>query len=312
MGFTTGSSGPGETLKNAREDRQLSIDEVAERLKLSKATITALENDDYKMLPAPAFVRGYLRSYATLLELKVEDVIPLYDHFAPPDPELKNVLKSTPMQKRESTILWVTVVISLILAALVVIWVVGDYPEIRSFSERSLGILNRSNFTETQKESGITVIPPMEVKKPDSEDKRADTLLPVSTGQAEPSGNITKVESSNALELSLAESRVLAEKNSELEVASSAVAKPAQGDDALLIKSTGSSWIAVFDASGYRLLYELLNENSGDTRITGRAPFEIILGDAWNVNLQINGQDFDHSAYIKANRSARFKLKTLE
>lgn len=312
MGFTTGSSGPGETLKTAREDRQLSIDEVAERLKLSKAIITALENDDYKMLPAPAFVRGYLRSYATLLELKVEDVIPLYDHFAPPDPELKNVLKSTPMQKRESTILWVTVVISLILAALVVIWVIGDYPEIRSFSERSLGILNRSNFTETQKESGITVIPPMEVKKPDSEDKRADTLLSVSTEQAEPSGNITKIESSHALELSLAESRMLSEKNSELEVASSAVAKPAQGDDALLIKPTGSSWIAVFDASGYRLLYQLLNENSGDTRITGRAPFEIILGDAWNVNLQINGQDFDHSAYIKANRSARFKLKTLE
>ncbi len=61
---------PGSFLREAREARKLSVFEVAQSLKFSPRQIEALEADDFASLPPGAtFRRGFVRGYAKLLKL---------------------------------------------------------------------------------------------------------------------------------------------------------------------------------------------------------------------------------------------------
>ena len=53
----------------------MSVQEVASSLNLGAETIEALEADDYSALPGTTFVKGYIRSYAKLLQLDVENLM---------------------------------------------------------------------------------------------------------------------------------------------------------------------------------------------------------------------------------------------
>ena len=59
----------GKTLREAREQLGLSLNDVSNRIKFAARQIEALEADDYAHLPEAAFVRGFVRSYARLLQL---------------------------------------------------------------------------------------------------------------------------------------------------------------------------------------------------------------------------------------------------
>lgn len=65
---------PGNVLAARREELRLSIDEVAGRLKLAPRQVVSIETNDFGSLPGMAVVRGFIRSYAKLLEL---DPLPL-------------------------------------------------------------------------------------------------------------------------------------------------------------------------------------------------------------------------------------------
>lgn len=54
----------GQRLRQARESKSLSLDQVAQSLRLSVQTIKDLEADDYRHQQAVIYVQGYLRSYA--------------------------------------------------------------------------------------------------------------------------------------------------------------------------------------------------------------------------------------------------------
>ncbi len=83
----TAAKGPGAMLRQAREGRRITPEEAAKKLHLSVKQIVALEQDDYKTLPGPTYVRGYLRSYSQLLGLPAASVIETYNKVvAPPEP----------------------------------------------------------------------------------------------------------------------------------------------------------------------------------------------------------------------------------
>ena len=58
----------GAQLAHARETQNLSVSDVASRLKLTPKQINALENDQFDSL-GPVFSRGFVRNYARLLQL---------------------------------------------------------------------------------------------------------------------------------------------------------------------------------------------------------------------------------------------------
>ena len=66
---------PGQIIKAAREARQISMSEVAQRLLLSKQIITAIEEDDYSKISAKVYAEGYLKAYAQFLQIPVDTLL---------------------------------------------------------------------------------------------------------------------------------------------------------------------------------------------------------------------------------------------
>lgn len=64
--------GYGRVLAEAREAQGLTVAEVADKLKLTARQIEALEAEDASRLPAPVFVRGFIRNYARLVEVPID------------------------------------------------------------------------------------------------------------------------------------------------------------------------------------------------------------------------------------------------
>jgi cytoskeletal protein RodZ len=64
-----------EQLRTAREARKLSVAEVAEITKIRTDHIRALEEGNFDVFVAPVYIRGFTRTYATLLKLDVPEII---------------------------------------------------------------------------------------------------------------------------------------------------------------------------------------------------------------------------------------------
>jgi cytoskeleton protein RodZ len=66
---------PGQILKTAREAKQISINEIAQRLLLSKKIIVALEEDDYSNIFAQVYAEGYLKAYSQFLQISTDAIL---------------------------------------------------------------------------------------------------------------------------------------------------------------------------------------------------------------------------------------------
>lgn len=58
-----------EQLRHARERQQLDIYQVAEITKIKTDHVRALESGHFEVFSAPVYVRGFIRTYATMLKL---------------------------------------------------------------------------------------------------------------------------------------------------------------------------------------------------------------------------------------------------
>src|SRR5512146_1242449 len=66
----------GARLRQARELRRLTLQQVSDTTKVRTHYLQALENDDHSAIPSAAQARGFLRIYAAFLELDLVDLVP--------------------------------------------------------------------------------------------------------------------------------------------------------------------------------------------------------------------------------------------
>ena len=69
----------GQLLREAREQKGVSLEQVEEATRIRQKFLQALEEGNYGALPAEAYVTGFLRTYAVYLELDPEEMIALYE-----------------------------------------------------------------------------------------------------------------------------------------------------------------------------------------------------------------------------------------
>lgn len=73
----------GEKLREAREEKGLSLEEVEDALKIRKAHLANLEEDAFDALPGGVQARGFLRNYARYLGLDVRELLEAYEERFP-------------------------------------------------------------------------------------------------------------------------------------------------------------------------------------------------------------------------------------
>src|SRR6266702_8327747 len=68
-----------EQLHQAREAKHLTVQQVAEITKIRGDHLRALEEGNFDVFSAPVYIRGFVRSYATLLKLDVPQIMAALD-----------------------------------------------------------------------------------------------------------------------------------------------------------------------------------------------------------------------------------------
>ncbi|HEV7701762.1 MAG TPA: helix-turn-helix domain-containing protein [Pyrinomonadaceae bacterium] len=68
----------GEKLRQAREDKGLSLSEVAEQTRISSLYLESIENDDYRILPGGIFNKGFVKSYAKFVGIGEQEALTDY------------------------------------------------------------------------------------------------------------------------------------------------------------------------------------------------------------------------------------------
>ena len=76
----------GATLRAERETRELSLAEVASTTRIPRRTLESLEQDRFEELPSGVFVRGFIKAYASAVDIDAEEVLARFDAEQPAAP----------------------------------------------------------------------------------------------------------------------------------------------------------------------------------------------------------------------------------
>lgn len=81
----------GETLRRARLSKGITIEDAERVTRIPRKYLEALEVENYGILPAPVYARGFLRSYAGYLGLNPGDLLPFFPVGHVEEPKLENL-----------------------------------------------------------------------------------------------------------------------------------------------------------------------------------------------------------------------------
>jgi len=86
----------GNILRDKREEKNISIADVAAETRINKKYIQALEDDNYLLIPSQVYAKGFLKAYANFLGLASKDLIGELMNYYKSREEEKKSLSSAP------------------------------------------------------------------------------------------------------------------------------------------------------------------------------------------------------------------------
>ncbi|AEG95081.1 MULTISPECIES: cytoskeleton protein RodZ [Klebsiella] len=309
----------GARLRNAREQLGLSQQAVAERLCLKVSTVRDIEEDKAPADLASTFLRGYIRSYARLVHIPEEELLPMMAKQAP-----IRAAKVAPMQsfslgkrrkKRDGWLMSFTWLILFVVIGLSGAWWWQDHKaqqeEITSMADQSTSDLNSSD-------SGSQSIPldtSSANNAPDTTAANANSA-PVDTSTAPapsapaatsaPVDNNAVVAPSQANVDTAAAAPAAPAPTSALPTDQANAATTASAQD-LVMNFSADCWLEVSDATGKKL-FSGLQRKGGNLNLSGQAPYKLKIGAPAAVQIQYLGKPVDLSRFIRTNQVARLTL----
>ena len=278
------ADGLGVRLRRAREARRLSITTAAASLNLSPRVIEALEENDFKQFK-PVYVRGYLRNYARLLELKADPLIESYNQTLPPEhpaAHAHELLTANPPARRSGYLVLAAVGLPLLL------WLASKAPQILEewhmpLGEAASSALSAKPLEEvvsapTPPSSGETANPSPEPSAPSVNAPVAPVVPPANPVNADPPVAMGPPVSAEPA-------------TPPTESAGKTIQPIGQGPDSIAIRLSATAWVSIRDPSGRRLVHESIPAGTERT-YQGQAPFTVVLGNSPATQIVFNGQPY--------------------
>lgn len=276
---------PGKLLVWARERASLTPEQVAKELYMTLTKVRALESDDYRHMGSDTFTRGYLRAYANLVKLDVVQVLAAYDRHAQKHGLVEQVLP----RRAESANKPLWQFIALILFALLILWLVSIW----FFDNRQQSTYNRP----------MAVVPPVETAlNVQSLNESSVSLSSISSAalvqETQLAENLqsASVMSDDSLSSTRNSSVSDATQSAVTSLSMSSVANSASLAkqtntsqlDSITFSFTDECWLEVSDAQGDVLVADLQSTGSS-LQLQGAAPFDVKVGNAPAVKIELNG-----------------------
>lgn len=266
----------GARLRWERERAGLTVTDVAARLRLHLNQVRAIEQETLNALPETAYVRGFIRSYARLLNI---DPTPLLEDLASKlVPPTSSVVDGMAQQRDYSPVREAAREQSsrrlVILGAVLLLIVLGA---LGWYATRERGAV------------GATAIPPMPT--PASTRAAASTTAPatVTVESAAPTAVVPAVASVPS-----------PPPGNEPQI------EPLPPSPLLKLHFNGPSWAEVKDAEG-KVLHSQHSQTGSEYVIEGTPPFYVVIGDANKAAVEVRGEAYDLAPHTRQN-VARFTI----
>ncbi|WP_421189337.1 RodZ domain-containing protein [Aeromonas sanarellii] len=290
--------GPGQLLRNAREQLGWTREQVASRIHLRLTLIAAIEADTYDKHTSHTFIRGYLRAYAKLVGIPEETILAAYDKLGltPPDNiDMQSFSRRSRQQANDSRLKVVTWLVILVLIALSVAWWWQSTAR-RSAGDEALAATEMSGTDNTPSAAVPTAV---EVAAP---------VLPATSDAVSTAPAVSDAVATVAVAVAAPSAAVSTDASAAVATASpaeSATTEPAKAPQ-LKMSFTADCWLDVKDANG-KTLFSGLKKANDELVLEGPEPLKFIIGAPMAVNLEYQGKSFDMSRYNNG-RTARFSL----
>lgn len=319
---TNAAQTTGVRLRNAREQLGLSQQAVAERLCLKVSTVRDIEDDKAPAELASTFLRGYIRSYARLVHIPEEALLPMMEKQAP-----IRAAKVAPMQsfalgkrrkKRDGWLMSFTWLILFVVIGLTGAWWWQNHKaqqeEISTMADQSSAELSAENVNTAQSvplntQSGSSTVPDTQAQQapavvPDAQPDPTDTTTQTAPQQT-PADNSAVVSPSQAPVDSAQASP--APESATLPTDRAGVTQPAADANALVMTFNADCWLEVTDATGKKL-FSGMQRKDGNLNLAGQAPYKLKIGAPAAVQIQFQGKPVDLSRFIRTNQVARLTV----
>lgn len=300
----------GSQLRAAREALGMSVADAAQAIRLSPKQITLLETDAWDLLPGETFVRGFLRNYARLLKLDSE---PLLATLRPAEvqpielPEGPHAEMPVEGGGMGFSLPIAIAGVVLLVAAIgtYFLWPEGPTavsppvaPAEQAAAETAAPPPMQTGDGRAAEPSGATgdAVPATSVREP----VVAEPVTPPASA-VEPPRPVAKVAVPAPAPNPSESAGEAAKKAPDVQVPQTRPVTAADGPERTLRFTIRElSWVEVHDVGGNSLL--AYNFDAGMSRtIRGIAPLEVVIGNAANVDLTVDGKAVDVAAQARAN-----------
>lgn len=311
----------GERLRNAREQMGLTQQNVAERLCLKLSTVRDLEEDKTPADLASTFLRGYIRSYARLVHIPEDELLPMMAKQAP-----IRAAKVEPMQsfalgkrrkKRDGWLMIFTWLVVFVVVGLTGAWWWQNHKaaqdDLVSLSDQNSAVGDdNSQSIALDGGSSAEAIPQSEpAPAPVDESASApgasaeNSANAAAPAAAAPSASVQSNANQPAV-VPPSQAPVETTSASQLPTGSAGVSQPAADPNALVMNFTADCWLEVTDSAGKKL-FSGIQHSGGKLSLAGTAPYRLKIGAPAAVQIQYQGQPVDLSRF-RTNQVARLTV----
>jgi cytoskeleton protein RodZ len=262
----------GQLLRQAREQRNLTLQQVALQLNLKPELVERLEQDQFDGT-LETFARGYVRAYGRLLKLPEAELMAAFGQHTgcqqSSTKPMRTFSNRTAKQATENRFMWLTYAIIALLLVLLFIWW-WQTARVTGQNEASSA---EANVVPQVVEADSAEEPPMPTPE-----QLTEMLQQLAPPESPP------VEVADAV--------------------------PVLTQDVLEMRFSENCWVDVVDADGNRVAYGT-KQAGYIMQLTGKAPFVVTLGNPSVVTINFNQQAVDMSA-LPAGRVAKFTIPESE
>ena len=291
----------GAQLARAREERGLTISDVAHQLKFAPRQLEALEQDNFEQLPGGAFVRGMVRSYARLLKIEAEPLLEsISGRFAAPDAGTLAARYSQPVPFSDNARHSTFVYLGLSLGVLVIAAGIG-YSWYRDHNQSAQLAAAKRAAQAAAKANAIATAPRAQPKVVEA------TAAPQPAPAPTPKIQQAKIEAPAKVTPAKVETVAAVTPTPAAPSAPAKTVAPlAGGSNRVVIRCDEEAWIEVKDAND-RMLVSSLNPAGAERIVRSRGPLTLVIGNPAQVHVTHNDRAIDLAPHVKSG-VARFTL----
>ncbi|EMO6901258.1 cytoskeleton protein RodZ [Pluralibacter gergoviae] len=313
----------GTRLRNAREQLGLSQQAVAERLCLKVSTVRDIEDDKAPAELAATFLRGYIRSYARLVHVPEEELLPMMAKQVPIKAArmqpVQNISLGKQRKKRDGWLMTFTWLVLFVVVGLTGAWWWQNHKaqqeEISTMADQSSAELSASDSSSSQSipldTSGAQSQAPdaaATASAPANSATASDSAASAPAAAQDPQSNSVVPPSQANVDTASGQTAPASGTADAALPTDQAAVTPAADANALVMNFTADCWLEVTDASGKKL-FSGMQRKDGTLNLTGQLPYKLKIGAPAAVQIQFQGKPVDLSRFIRTNQVARLSLK---